>query len=251
MKFRILVLLSVLLPFLVSAEEKQPAFRSLNADDGLTHNAVLAILQDRTGFMWFGTKDGLNRYDGTEIRIIAVEDAIPGNNYITTLCEDGDGRIWMGTDAGVCIYDPGTERAHRFLERSDDGSTISGSIPNIVMAPDSTIWICGGNQGFFRYDPATRKLAHIVTDKAGKRTYTARNICFTPQGMACIALDDGNIYLSEDGLESVVPLFSGNTTASHFSKTGCSSQAANRNGFRAEKSIKLHSRLHTKTKKRF
>ena len=212
MKFRILVLLSVLLPFLVSAEEKQPAFRSLNADDGLTHNAVLAILQDRTGFMWFGTKDGLNRYDGTEIRIIAVEDAIPGNNYITTLCEDGDGRIWMGTDAGVCIYDPGTERAHRFLERSDDGSTISGSIPNIVMAPDSTIWICGGNQGFFRYDPAIRKLTHIVTDKTGKRTYTARNICFTPQGIACIALDDGNIYLSEDGLESVAPLFSGDAT---------------------------------------
>lgn len=111
MKFRILVLLSVLLPFLVSAEEKQSAFRSLNADDGLTHNAVLAILQDRMGFMWFGTKDGLNRYDGTEIRIIAVEDAIPGNNYITTLCEDGDGCIWMGTDAGVCIYDPGT--SHR------------------------------------------------------------------------------------------------------------------------------------------
>ena len=163
MKFRILVLLSVLLPFLVSAEEKQSAFRSLNADDGLTHNAVLAILQDRMGFMWFGTKDGLNRYDGTEIRIIAVEDAIPGNNYITTLCEDGDGCIWMGTDAGVCIYDPGTERAHRFLERSDDGSTISGNIANIVMAPDSTIWICGGNQGFFRYDPAIRKLTHIIT----------------------------------------------------------------------------------------
>ena len=160
MKFRILVLLSVLLPFLVSAEEKQSAFRSLNADDGLTHNAVLAILQDRMGFMWFGTKDGLNRYDGTEIRIIAVEDAIPGNNYITTLCEDGDGCIWMGTDAGVCIYDPGTERAHRFLERSDDGSTISGNIANIVMAPDSTIWICGGNQGFFRYDPAIRKPGH-------------------------------------------------------------------------------------------
>lgn len=213
MKFRTLALLAVLLPFLVSAEEKQLAFRSLTADDGLTHNAVLAILQDRIGFMWFGTKDGLNRYDGTEIRSITVEDAIPGNNYIRTLCEDGDGRIWMGTDAGVCIYDPGTERARRFLERSDDGTTISGNIPNIVMAPDSTIWICGGSQGFFRYDPAIGKLTHIVTDKTGTRTYTARNICFTPQGTAYIALDDGNIYFSDDGLESVAPLFSGNAAA--------------------------------------
>ncbi|MDE5622256.1 MAG: hypothetical protein K2I59_04620, partial [Alistipes sp.] len=137
MKCRILLLLCLCLTLPGRTEERQYAFRSLNADDGLAHNTVLAILQDRTGFMWFGTKDGLNRYDGTQIRTVAVEDAIPGNNYVTALCEDGEGRIWMGTDTGVCLYDPATESACRFLERSDDGCTITGSIPNIVMAPDS------------------------------------------------------------------------------------------------------------------
>lgn len=204
---RLLLLLSLLSPFVCSAKERQYAFRSLNVDDGLAHNTVLAIVQDRTGFMWFGTKDGLNRYDGSEIRTVAVVDAIPGNNYVTALCEDTEGRIWIGTDAGVCIYDPQTERASRFLLPADDGSVVAGNIPQIVVAPDSTVWIPAGNQGFFRYDSRTQALTRIRGDRTGTRLYTARNICFLARNIACIALDDGNLYLSEDGLGSVEPLF--------------------------------------------
>lgn len=81
MKFRILLLFCLLSSSLCPAKERQLIFRSFNADNGLAHNTVLAVIQDRTGFMWFGTKDGLNRYDGSEIRTVAVTDAIPGNNY--------------------------------------------------------------------------------------------------------------------------------------------------------------------------
>lgn len=68
MIFRLLLLSCALLALPAAAEEQQYAFRILDTDQGLTHNTVLAILQDRTGFMWFGTKDGLNRYDGSELR---------------------------------------------------------------------------------------------------------------------------------------------------------------------------------------
>ena len=207
MKTRLLLLLCVLLSSVCPAKERRIVFRSFNADNGLAHNTVLAIIQDRTGFMWFGTKDGLNRYDGSEIRTVAVSDAIPGNNYITALCEDSEGRIWIGTDSGVCVYDPETERAERFLQRADDGSRIAGNIPQIVLAPDRTIWIAAGNQGFFRYDAETQTLTRIRSDKAGLRSYTARNICFTAQNTLCITLDDGNIYLSNDNLASLTPLF--------------------------------------------
>ncbi|MCM1151000.1 MAG: response regulator [Alistipes sp.] len=204
---RLLFFLAVLLPFGGSAKERQYAFRPLNVDDGLAHNTVLAIMQDRTGFMWFGTKDGLNRYDGQEIRTVAAVDAIPGNNYITALCEDAEGKIWIGTDAGVCIYDPETERAERFLQPADDGCVIKGNIPQIVMAPDSTVWIPAGSRGFFRYDSRSRALTHIRGERSGTRLYTTRNLCFTAQNTACLVLDDGNIYLSDDGLGSIVPLF--------------------------------------------
>lgn len=207
MKFRILLLFCLLSSSLCPAKERQLIFRSFNADNGLAHNTVLAVIQDRTGFMWFGTKDGLNRYDGSEIRTVAVTDAIPGNNYISALCEDNKGCIWIGTDSGVCLYDPETERANRFLLKADDGSRITENIPQIVLAPDSTVWIAAGSQGFFRYDSGAKTLTRIHSDKTGRRTYSARNICFTAQNAICITLDDGNIYLSEDNLASVTPLF--------------------------------------------
>lgn len=198
MKFRILLLFCLLSSSLCPAKERQLIFRSFNADNGLAHNTVLAVIQDRTGFMWFGTKDGLNRYDGSEIRTVAVTDAIPGNNYISALCEDNKGCIWIGTDSGVCLYDPETERANRFLLKADDGSRITENIPQIVLAPDSTVWIAAGSQGFFRYDSGAKTLTRIPGDKTGRKTYSARNICFTAQNAICITLDDGNIYLSED-----------------------------------------------------
>lgn len=207
MKFRILLLFCLLSSSLCPAKERQLIFRSFNADNGLAHNTVLAVIQDRTGFMWFGTKDGLNRYDGSEIRTVAVTDAIPGNNYISALCEDNKGCIWIGTDSGVCLYNPETERANRFLLKADDGSRITENIPQIVLAPDSTVWIAAGSQGFFRYDSGAKTLTRIHSDKTGRRTYSARNICFTAQNAICITLDDGNIYLSEDNLASVTPLF--------------------------------------------
>lgn len=207
MKFRILLLFCLLSSSLCPAKERQLIFRSFNADNGLAHNTVLAVIQDRTGFMWFGTKDGLNRYDGSEIRTVAVTDAIPGNNYISALCEDNKGCIWIGTDSGVCLYNPETERANRFLLKADDGSRITENIPQIVLAPDSTVWIAAGSQGFFRYDSGAKTLTRIPGDKTGRKTYSARNICFTAQNAICITLDDGNIYLSEDNLASVTPLF--------------------------------------------
>lgn len=107
----------------------------------------------------------------------------------------------------MCLYDPETERANRFLLKADDGSRITENIPQIVLAPDSTVWIAAGSQGFFRYDSGAKTLTRIPGDKTGRKTYSARNICFTAQNAICITLDDGNIYLSEDNLASVTPLF--------------------------------------------
>lgn len=76
-------------------------FRTLDIRNGLTQNTVNAVLQDRKGFMWFGTKDGLNRFDGLSFRVFKKEDSGLGNNFITALYEDKNGNIWVGTDAGV------------------------------------------------------------------------------------------------------------------------------------------------------
>lgn len=205
MRIRILLLCTLLLPHLCTAYDSPYAFRQLSVDDGLSQNSVLAIIQDRVGFMWFGTKDGLNRYDGAELRRITVADAIPGNYYITALCEDNQGKIWIGTDAGVCLYDPHTECAWRFFLASDDGSTITGNIPQIECAPDGGVWIVAAD-GLFRYDPSTETLRRIAASDDGTLRYTVRYICFDQSGTAYFVLDDGNIYRSDDSLSTAEAL---------------------------------------------
>ncbi|HTE01872.1 MAG TPA: two-component regulator propeller domain-containing protein [Mucilaginibacter sp.] len=85
-----------------------PHFETLSVNDGLSQSSVYSILQDKEGFMWFGTSDGLNRYDGSEIRVFRFSDNIkePSNaNIVGRLCEDDKGNIWYSNFTGIFYYD--------------------------------------------------------------------------------------------------------------------------------------------------
>src|SRR5690554_8076043 len=83
-------------------------FRSLQVEDGLSQNSIYAIFQDRQGYMWFGTQDGLNRYDGHTFKIFKKNTNDPrslGNNTVTDITQDHEGQIWVGTGDGAFVYD--------------------------------------------------------------------------------------------------------------------------------------------------
>ncbi|WP_258227954.1 two-component regulator propeller domain-containing protein [Aestuariibaculum sp. M13] len=83
------------------------SFKHLQVEDGLSHNSVICMLQDKRGFLWFGTKDGLNRYDGYNFKIYQhnPNDVTSiGSNFIRCLIESGD-ILWVGTDTGLFKYD--------------------------------------------------------------------------------------------------------------------------------------------------
>ena len=88
-------------------------FQHLTSADGISQSEVYTIFEDSRGFMWFGTVDGLNRYDGYDITIFNTDKNNPNsisNNTIRSLAEDSFGRIWIGTNDGLCLYNPLSEK---------------------------------------------------------------------------------------------------------------------------------------------
>jgi ligand-binding sensor domain-containing protein/signal transduction histidine kinase/DNA-binding response OmpR family regulator len=110
MLFRtILCLLLLPVPAIFAAEALNFRFSHITTDNGLVHNHVTCIMQDNSGLMWFGTKNGLCRYDGYEIKIYQhnTNDSNSLNhNFIHSIFQDRQKRIWIGTENGVCRYLP-------------------------------------------------------------------------------------------------------------------------------------------------
>lgn len=153
--FFILVLLSWQ-TVVLSAADLRYYFKHLTIEDGLSQNSVLSILQDQKGFMWFGTKDGLNRYDGNSIKIYKHDDKDPsslGNNFVWKIYEHSDGNIWVGTDRGIYILDKKTETFRFFDDK------IKVPVLDIKADRKGNVWIAADR--LFRYSIKENKLYEI------------------------------------------------------------------------------------------
>lgn len=144
-------------------------FSRLDVNDGLSQNCVNAIIQDRTGFMWFGTRDGLNRYDGTAFKVFRNDFSGDGltNNFITSLYEHDDGCIYIGTDMGVCIYDPESEHIKPFSIEAGNGQGIRNIVTMIGAGRQGHIMISSHNYGLFDYDVENGTLTNWPFKKYG------------------------------------------------------------------------------------
>ncbi|MDR1273060.1 MAG: response regulator [Odoribacteraceae bacterium] len=144
-------------------------FRHYEVSDGLAANTVRSLVQDSRGFMWFGTENGLSRFDGRSFknfRSARGDSTSLGNNFVYALHEDARQRLWVGTDGGVYIHDPRTERFSFFAAATPGGETIRGHVEDIVSDRRGHVWISTYLQGVFRYDPGSNAL-HQYRDAGG------------------------------------------------------------------------------------
>jgi signal transduction histidine kinase/DNA-binding response OmpR family regulator/ligand-binding sensor domain-containing protein len=136
------------------------SWHSLTISDGLSQGMVNDLIQDEQGFMWFATKDGLNRYDGYNFKVFTRDPYNPhsiSGNFCTALLEDSKGRIWIGTEKdGLNLYDPGTQRfAH--IPVSDKGLKGAGNYGIDYLKEDKSgaIWIITPQPGkYFKILPS-------------------------------------------------------------------------------------------------
>jgi signal transduction histidine kinase/ligand-binding sensor domain-containing protein/DNA-binding response OmpR family regulator len=111
--YRMYCLLVVLVVFHSLQANDKPGIAYLGIEHGLSNNQVTCIYQDRRGFMWFGTYDGLNQYDGYNFKVYRNKLKDSGSlihNFINVITEDPKGNLWVGTRRGTCIYNSSTAR---------------------------------------------------------------------------------------------------------------------------------------------
>ena len=171
-----------------------PAFKYITSEDGISQSEVYCFLQDSKGYMWIGSLDGLNRYDGYTIETFKMSEEDPNglmHNTIYSLAEDKFGRIWIGTGGGLNMYDPVREQ---MLEMP---SFYSGKQINILdlFADDRNLWI-GTSRGLFRMTLPVNQIDEKRLKNLSEKT---KSVELEINGIPHISTTVTNILKSSDG----------------------------------------------------
>ena len=128
----------------IYAENENPFFFShLGVEDGLSQVSILSIFQDSEGYIWFGTRNGANRYDGYEFKVYQNEVNNPASisdNYIRKISEDKDKNIWIGTSNGVNCIDYRTQQISRFYPQAINPQITTNAVNNFLRHADGELY---------------------------------------------------------------------------------------------------------------
>ena len=166
--YYLLILIFFLNNYQVLSQTKV-VFKKIDNKQGLSQNGVLAIFQDKDGYMWFGTHYGLNRYDGFTFKNYYRGDSYNDlcGNTIQSILQDSAGNIWIATIEGITVYNPVTEIFYNLNKYSQNESVFKQTILSMKLI-DSNI-LMSSNDGIWKFNPGKKLFTDII----------AKNICTT------------------------------------------------------------------------
>lgn len=142
----------------------EPMFEHITMADGLPENSVLFILQDRTGYLWFGTQVGLVRYDGYRMKSYQYDpdDSLSISwGFIKTIYEDKSGTLWIGTSKGFNRFNKEEETFSRFRHNPDDLNSINSDSINCILEDDYGNILVGTNKGLNILSPKNKRFTQV------------------------------------------------------------------------------------------
>lgn len=162
-RIRIKQILSLFFLFICSYSYSQGQslkFKHYSISDGISNSNITDILQDKRGYIWIGTTDGLNRFDGYDFKVYKknpFDQTTIGGNYIRCLYEDKQGHLWVGLLNGIVSkFDPKVEEFTNYLCVQNESNTLAdGEISGIAEDKDGLLWIAVDRKGFVNLNPDT------------------------------------------------------------------------------------------------
>ncbi|MEW6731938.1 MAG: two-component regulator propeller domain-containing protein [Acidobacteriota bacterium] len=157
-KIGLMLLLLVVFSGSTQAQQRTVRFEHLSLSQGLSQNTITSMLQDQQGFIWFGTQDGLNRYDGYSFTIYRhkIQDATSlTNNYITSIQQDTIDTLWIGTNGGgLNRFDLNSQSFTVYRNDPKNPNSISNNVITAVYRDNSgMLWVGTDGGGLNRFDP--------------------------------------------------------------------------------------------------
>jgi len=175
-------------------------FSRLDISNGLSNNQVTCIFKDKTGFMWFGTSQGLNKYDGSKFEILKhseTDSTSLNDDFIASIAAGPDNKMWVETRNGFNIYDP---------VKDCFGHDIAGYLKSINI-PDANIttvksdkkgnfWFIHAVYGIYKYNPVSKTtfhIAHIPGDSTSIYSNNITDVAFDNNNNPCLIFRNGII----------------------------------------------------------
>jgi signal transduction histidine kinase/ligand-binding sensor domain-containing protein/CheY-like chemotaxis protein len=189
-------------------------FKRLSIEQGLSQSGVFCVLEDRKGYLWIGTSDGLNRFDGYEVTVFKHEpgnpNSLPGNN-ITAIAEDKSGNLWIGThNSGLVKYNQALRKFTSYIKDRDNfKGPLSKSITCLFTDSKGRIWVGTRDAGLSLYDPQADRFRYFKYRRDNPNSISSNHITSlaednqgriwmgTPgNGISCLDLATGKINRS-------------------------------------------------------
>ncbi|MGF1532298.1 MAG: two-component regulator propeller domain-containing protein [Bernardetiaceae bacterium] len=177
-------------------------FRTLKNTDGLSQNSVYDIVQDRFGFIWMATEDGLNRYDGTRFRVYKhnpKDNQSLSSSFVRCLLVDNDGQLWIGTnEGGLNRYNYQSDNFTHYKHQTDQpNSLINNQVWALTTDKDNKLWI-GTSEGLSLMDTQNEQFTHYTHDPKHYSSLASnwvRSLLADSEGRVWVGCDPGGLHL--------------------------------------------------------
>ena len=196
---KLLIIFTIL--FLTSANSLSQIdnlqFERISIESGLSQSTVLCIYQDQKGFLWFGTYEGLNRYDGYNFKIYKYDPENMysiSNNSVEFITEDHLGNLWIATQDGLNRFDRCTEQFKAYKHDTENDNSISKNYIRYIFEDKSgTLWIGTHGGGLEKFDREKEIFIHYRNDPKNPNSLSHNNVL-------CILEDrQGKLWIGTDG----------------------------------------------------